>query len=376
MARARLLVVDDEPGMLRAVERVLAPLYDVTTSRLPVLALEVASAPGATFDVAILDVRMPGMDGFALMARLAVLQPGISVILMTGSADERDARLVRAIRERAFFFLTKPFDRDVLLTLVERCLELRRLDVANRAHVAELESELAAARVFQESLLPPRHGEGGGVRIAAYWEPTETLGGDFFDYTLDGTGATVLMADVSGHGAPAAMLAGMVKLAFRAVAGKVQAAQVMDRVGGCVKLFPPDRHLTAIAVQFGPVPGAVKYVNAGHPPGLLVHSGRIERLESSEALLHPALQRNTDTVPCEARLEPGDRLVLYTDGITETRSPAEEEFGAERLERAVIAAASESLDNLLHRVRAELETFRDGRPASDDVTMLVLERTA
>ena len=104
MPRSRILVVDDEPGMLRTIERILSTRYDVRAVRLPSAALDAVNA--GTFDVAILDVRMPEMDGFALMARLGELQPDLDVIMMTGSTDERDARLIRAIREKAFFFLT------------------------------------------------------------------------------------------------------------------------------------------------------------------------------------------------------------------------------------------------------------------------------
>ena len=182
MARPRILVVDDEPGMLRTIERILSTRYDVRAVRLPSAALDAADA--GSFDVAILDVRMPEMDGFALMARLGELQPDLDVIMMTGSTDERDARLIRAIREKAFFFLTKPFDRDVLLTLVQRCLEARRLNRENRAHVSRLESELRAAQVFQQSLLPDRTASLNGFEVSFLYEPCDELGGDFCDYVL------------------------------------------------------------------------------------------------------------------------------------------------------------------------------------------------
>src|SRR2546428_445165 len=100
MPKARILVVDDESGMLRSIERVLSPIYDVRTARLPSLALD--SLAATSFDLALLDIRMPEMDGFELMHRLTALEPRLDVILMTGSTDERDARLVRAIREKAF----------------------------------------------------------------------------------------------------------------------------------------------------------------------------------------------------------------------------------------------------------------------------------
>ncbi len=376
MARPRLLVVDDEPGMLRAVERVLSALYDVRTARLPSQALEIAAT--SRFDIAILDVRMPEMDGFALMARLTELQSGIDVILMTGSTDERDARLVQAIRERAFFFLTKPFDRDVLLTLVERCVELRRLDVAHRAHVAELEAEMAAGRVFQEQLLPERGAVGHGVQVALHWEPSAALGGDFCDYVLAETGPAFLIADVSGHGASAAMLTGMVKLAFRAAVGKAYAPEVvMQRIAASSALFPVGRYVSALSVRIHPESNTLEYVNAGHPPGLILRAdGSLARIESTVPIVHPALAYHPET-PRAIAFARGDRLVLYTDGILEARNASGEQFGSVRLEAALLVAAHAVIDGaaLLVRLRAALATFAAGRPLEDDLTLVVIEAT-
>src|SRR5919197_653023 len=131
---ARVLVVDDEPGVLRAVRRVLERDYEVHCASTPAEALErAASFPP---DLALLDVRMPGMDGFELRRRLAAGHPDLDVILMTGSLTEPDAHLIRAIEEGAFYFIQKPFDRRVLQTLVRRCLELRKFRSVARRELA------------------------------------------------------------------------------------------------------------------------------------------------------------------------------------------------------------------------------------------------
>ena len=123
MRSARILVVDDEPGMLRAVERVLSGTHHVIGTRSSRDALSLAAEFNP--DLAIVDIRMPDLDGFELMARLKARFPDLDVILMTGSVDDLDEKLVRAIRSPAFYFIQKPFDREVLKTLVERCVELR-----------------------------------------------------------------------------------------------------------------------------------------------------------------------------------------------------------------------------------------------------------
>src|SRR5262252_5895435 len=177
MNLSRILVVDDEAGMLRSVERVLGEDYEVVSTRSPRDAVGVAEAFKP--DLAILDIQMPEMDGFQLMEQLRALDPDIDVIFMTGSIHELDAKLIRAIRKDAFYFLQKPFDRGVILSLVDRCLELKALDRSNRAHLLRLERELGDARAFQQSILAPRFGTVGGISVFAQYIPCSELAGDF-----------------------------------------------------------------------------------------------------------------------------------------------------------------------------------------------------
>ena len=146
--------MDDEPGMLRAVERVLSEDHHVIGTRLSRDALSVADEFHP--ELAIVDIRMPDLDGFELMAQLKARFPALDVILMTGSVDDLDEKLVRAIRSPAFYFIQKPFDREVLRTLVERCVELRWRREEHRQNLKRLETEMAEARAFQQSLLPDR----------------------------------------------------------------------------------------------------------------------------------------------------------------------------------------------------------------------------
>src|SRR6516164_2280144 len=230
MSSWRILVVDDEAGMLRSVERVLGQAYNVLSTRSSREAVGLAK----TFkpDLAILDIQMPEMDGFQLMEELQTLDPELDVIFMTGSVHEIDAKLIKAIRKDAFYFLQKPFDRGVLLSLVERCLDLKRLDRSNRMHLQHLEKELSDARAFQQSLLPPGSATVGGISVFAHYIPCSELAGDLYDYApLSPEGAVILVADVSGHGASAAMLTGTVKSALHSAGSEVyEPASVVKRV--------------------------------------------------------------------------------------------------------------------------------------------------
>ena len=160
---------------------------------------------------------MPDLDGFELMAQLKARFPALDVILMTGSVDDLDEKLVRAIRSPAFYFIQKPFDREVLKTLVERCIELRWRREDHRQNLKRLETEMAEARAFQQSLLPEREAdaEPGGDLLPIH----PVLGARRRPLRLcrGASGQTALLiADVSGHGVSAAMLTGIVKSAFHA----------------------------------------------------------------------------------------------------------------------------------------------------------------
>src|SRR5262249_23298426 len=252
MKAARILVVDDEPGMLRAIERVLGSTHHVIASG----ASRDAAALAAEFkpELAILDIRMPELDGFELMTQLKAWQPEIDVILMTGSIEDQDEKLVRAIRGRAFYFIQKPFDRDVLKTLVERCLELRWHREEIRRHLHRIETELADARAFQQGLLPEREVTIGRLAVCCRSTPCFELGGDLYDYAVDSAGrVALLVADVVGHGVSAAMLTGIVKSAFRAshVDG-YSPVSVVERVWNGLASFSHDRFVTLIAALVAP----------------------------------------------------------------------------------------------------------------------------
>ena len=144
--------------------------------------------------------------------------PDIDVILMTGSVDDQDDKLIRAIRGAAFYFIQKPFDRDVLKTLVDRCVELRHRRDENRRHVTRLEQEMAAARAFQQGLLPRSEASCPGIRISCRQTPSSELGGDLYDYACDRRRPDAPCSwPTSPATAPsAAMLTAVVKSAFRA----------------------------------------------------------------------------------------------------------------------------------------------------------------
>jgi sigma-B regulation protein RsbU (phosphoserine phosphatase) len=366
--KARILVVDDEPGMLRAVERVLGEDHVVVATRVSREAL--ALATGFQPELAIVDVRMPDLDGFELMAQLKARFPAIDVILMTGSVDDLDEKLVRAIQSAAFYFIQKPFDREVLRTLVSRCIELRRRREEHRQHLKRLESEMAEARAFQESLLPNREAVVNGVAISCRYTPCSALGGDLYDYAGAGAGDTALLvADVSGHGVSAAMLTGVVKSAFQAshVDG-FEPAAVVRRVAMGMAAFSDERFVTLVAALVCPLQHQLRYVSAGHPPIGVWGNGRRPRwLESTGPLVSPLFAGMTWDA-ATVRLEAGDHVLLYTDGISETL--AGDDCRADQCLTDAIVRAGAGGSMLLDTILADVHGKIAAAPQPDDFTLL------
>ena len=317
MTGCRILVVDDEPGIIRAVERVLGKSHEVrgTTSSKNAVELAAAFLPA----LAIIDIRMPEVDGFELTARLKARLPQVDVILMTGSLDDLDEKLIRAIKSAAFYFIQKPFDREVLKTLVERCLELQWRREAHRRHLQHLESELSQARAFQQSLLPQREATFKRLSVCSQYHPCSGIGGDLYDYAAAEAGQTALLvADVSGHGLPAAMITSVVKSAFHAArADGYDPLAVVHRVWGSLSAFGPEKFVTLFAALIAPGDGRLRYVSAGHPPAVLWKgAGDPVLLESTGPLISPALSASSWAIESQS-MQAGDRLLLYTDGVTD-----------------------------------------------------------
>jgi len=369
MSPWRILVVDDETGMLRSVERMLSRDYQVASTRSSLEAVELAEVFKP--DLAILDIQMPDLDGFQLMENLQAFDPELDVIFMTGSIHELDAKLIRAIRKDAFYFLQKPFDRGVLLSLVERCLELKRLDRSNRKNLLRMEKELGDARAFQQSLLPPEFGKVGGISIFASYMPCSELAGDFYDYiALPPDGAVILIADVSGHGASAALLTGIVKSALHSASSKVyEPASVVERVANSIRAFGDNHFITLICARVRN--GSLDFVNAGHPPGILsTFETATTLLKATGPIISPVLDPSWEqhTIHVNRR---SDRIVLFTDAIIE----AESESGEYGLHRLVEEVAKRPIDGktLSEKILQSVRQFTSGRPVKDDLTLLVAD---
>ena len=366
---ARILVVDDDARVLHAVSRVLETDYEVVAAATPAEALERAAA--APPDLALLDVRMPGMDGFELMRQLTARQPDVDVILMTGSLSEPDAHLIRAIEEGAFYFIPKPFDRRVLQTLVRRCLELRRLrSVAGR--------ELARLRLAQARLLPQSAPAVPGYALSFRYEPFYYATGDYLGFfATPGGGQGVFVGDGSGHGPSASMLMATVRaLLHTQPALHAGPGHALHALGVMFPgLVPPGLFMTAVYLLLE-VEGRVSWAAAGQDPPLRIDAaGNIAPVDLDATGLPLGIDPERTYQTVEWRLGLGERLFVFTDGICEARDRAGRMFGRQRLQGVLKQLARLPLDRMTQELVGGVKDYMDGSDFEDDFTVLAVERT-
>ncbi len=277
----------------------------------------------------------------------------------------------------------KQFTEDdmALLTSLASVAAMRIRNLALAVQAAErkqLAQELELARKIQVGLLPSELPQVEGYELVGRNLPSRGVSGDFFEIVDRGGDCFVLVADVSGKGIAASLLTASLEAL---AAGLIEDGRAPDEVCGFVssKLFqrtPPAKYATAWLGALDPASGELRYVNAGHNPALLVRaSGEIEELGSNGFPV--GLVETAEYSTASANLDPGDRLVVYTDGITEAteREDADEEFGTERLAEACRQNLEAAVEDLADTIEATLEEFTGGKPAEDDRTLVIVHRS-
>jgi sigma-B regulation protein RsbU (phosphoserine phosphatase) len=246
----------------------------------------------------------------------------------------------------------------------------------NERRLLSIETELEMARHIQSSILPARVPELENLRIAASYHPMTAVAGDFYQFVRsDNNHLGILVADVSGHGIPAALISSMIKVAMQSVADHADdPAQVLGGLNRILSSEAQGHFASAAYVWIDAENRNALYSAAGHPPLLRWRNtrGELQRIESNGLLfgVEPDSEYPVRSVP----VEPSDRFLLYTDGVTETENGAGEAFGDRQLERVVRANRLQPASELSRQVLSELQRWR---PAAmnqqDDITLIVVD---
>ena len=372
-----ILVVDDEPVNLRLANSILRDDYSIRTATNGVEALRLAqSAPMP--DLILLDVMMPKMNGYDVCRSLkANLQTrDIPVIFLTGQIRATDE--TQGFEVGAVDYIHKPFSVAVVNARVRTHLMLREAREELSRQLMAINNELDMAREIQLSILPSGTPKIAGLNIAARYIPMSAVGGDFYDFiSVDEKHLGILIADVSGHGLPAALIASMLKVALSAQSPHAfDPARVLVGLNQslCGKFRP---HYVTVAYLFVDLEkNVVSYAGAGHPPVLFwrKREGMARELMENGLFLGPFAEATFSSI--QVPLEAGDRWFLYTDGILEFKSPAGEEFGRDRLRQFIEANHTLSAERLLETLIGQLWRWGEQAPGTaqlDDITLIAMD---
>ena len=286
-----------------------------------------------------------------------------------------DARAVRALRLLRLLRVLKLQTHILENTVAERTHELADKNAALEQAQAQLKVELDVARALQIAILPASFPVKPGCDGAARMIPATTMGGDFYDFIeLPDGRVGLVMADVSGKGVPAAFFMAVARTNLRELAAHyVEPGACLAHTNDvlCTQ-NPMDLFVTVFYCMFDANSGRLSYANGGHnPPYLRRADGSVEALGGTGGLVlgvMPGIDYPNHTV----QLLPGDRLVLYTDGVTEAFSPVDEAYGTGRLIAEVKAHGAESAAALIEHICSSVTMFAGIAPQSDDITLTVL----
>lgn len=330
----------------------------------------------------LLDVLMPGLDGFAVCERLKADPATAEIPVIFLSALDRPDDKVRGLELGAADYVTKPFDPAEVLARVRTQLRLHELTAALYEKQRQQEADLRAAAEVQRALLPPPELRLPGLSAARRYEPAQTIGGDLLGVIplgLRHVGLFVL--DVSGHGVPSALVAAIAARNFAPEAGLVvradgtpaAPAEVLARLDGECPFERFERFLTAAYAVIDVDTGRLRCASAGHPPGVLQRlDGTLDRLERGGGILGVGLGPYEQD---ERVLEPGDRLFLFTDGLTEHRGADGTQLGQGGVEARIGATADWTLAEAAESVLLAARAHGHGAPFADDAALLAVEYT-
>lgn len=245
---------------------------------------------------------------------------------------------------------------------------------------SEIDEEMETAKKIQEGLMPSILPEMISVDSAAVYIPASKVGGDLYDIMITPSQKTaVLIFDVSGHGIPAALVGAMAKMLFAHFIEKTESpAEVFRLINKKICSFiKTEQYLTAFLGIIDPVKNIMTYSRAGHVPPLVYRKKekKIISLDSRGFFIgHPALENLAEYWEQTINLEPGDKILFYTDGLTEGRNPLGALYGIERLRAVYSSCAGHKLDSILENIVSDQTNFRKGMPLRDDFTLLCIEQ--
>lgn len=334
-------------------------------------------------DIILSDINMPEMDGLTLLKKIKDRNnPALKVIMVSAYGEMSNIR--EAMNNGAFDFATKPIDLDDLQRTIDKAQqEIDFVKETQKEHgqLVDIKADLSLASEVQLAILPrkfpPFEDLTNAVDIFATMKPAKDVGGDFYDFfRIDEDHIGFAIADVSGKGVPAALFMTMSHTLLRFTGSRCTdpVKTVTETNDMLARESFDSMFVTLFYGVINTATGVITYVNAGHNPPYILHSnGKVEALPNSENISTGVIEEFPYKAN-ELKLEKGDTLVTFTDGVTEACDTQNVLYGETRLETLLAGLAGKSAEEITHAVNADVMKHAEGAEQSDDITMLTLRR--
>lgn len=379
----KILVVDDEPDVELLIRQKFAKQlkskeFDFVFASNGIEALKTL-ASHQDINIILTDINMPEMDGLTLLSNLHELKRIYKAVIISAYGDMSNIR--KAMNQGACDFITKPIDfNDLQITIlnaIEQYLAIKR-SVEIESKLTDIEKELNVAHNIQQSIIPhyfDPYPNNKNFAIYGTMIPAKEVGGDFFDFfTLNDHHLGFLISDVSGKSISAALFMAMSRATIRSVAHHTSDPHECLKEAN-LSLCKDNITCTFVTTFYGiydTLTGEVVCANAGHnPPFLVKANGSIEEIARNEGVALGVIEDSIYKTH-QFKMEKGDTLVLYTDGVTEAMNGKKELYTEARFLEILKKAPELSLEELIANIKQDVENFEQGVPSSDDITLLCL----
>lgn len=382
---ANILVVDDEPDLELLIKqkfrkKVKNNEFNFTFANNGLEALN-RIQEDKEIDIVLTDINMPEMDGLTLVSKLTEQYPTLRSVIVSAYGDMGNIR--KALNFGAFDFITKPINfEDLEITIDKTIQEVSGLKEAedNRQKLTKIQDELNIAYQIQSSMVPrvfPPYPDRNEFDIFAKMYPAKNVGGDFYDFFLiDPYHLYFLIGDVSGKGVPAALFMAMSRTLIKATAMRGIPPDVC--LAEVNKLLSLDNESSMFVTVFAGVlntfTGEVIYCNGGHNlPYIIKNSGEVLSIENTNGVALAFMNEENLYSSKSYNLSPGDKIFLYTDGVTEATDSDDFFFTDERLEKFLNDHKQDSITDLVNKTVEEVYSYSTGTTQSDDITALCVQ---
>lgn len=385
MKLSKILVVDDEPDLKMLIlqkfrKQIQSEVYEFVFAENGEEALNQLEESN---DITLIlsDINMPRMDGLTLLQRLQERgNPALKTVIVSAYGDMENIRT--AMNRGAFDFITKPIDfNDLHLTIEKGMKEIVAIQAAldDRKNLLAVQRDLNTAARIQQAILPqtfPPFPHRSEFSIYAEMHPAKDVGGDFYDFFfIDDIHLGFVIGDVSGKGIPAAIYMAVARTMIKGIASQIlDPAECLSKVNS---LLIPESDASMFVTMFYGVletnTGIIRYCNGGHNlPFVVRKNSSIAQIEDAPGIL----MGKFDHVSFETKkiqFSSGDRIVLYTDGVTEAENATQEMYAENRFRQFLETYQPDSVNNLVRGVIVDVLTHMGKADQSDDITVFSLE---